>query len=159
MLAARQEKSIDDPLAIDRGTSGAFQFGVDEAEIEHRVMRDELGVAQKSHELFRFVGEQRLVVEKLAGQAVNLERLLRHVALRIEVTVKGLAGREAIDEFNAANFDQAIPLHGIKSSGLGVKNDLAHAILPECESAAASRHFSYALQNVCNLRPGAIETL
>ena len=73
MLAARNQKSIDHPLAADRGAAGALQFGVEEAEIEHRVMGDKLGVAEKGDELVHFVGEQRLILEKFDGQAVNLE--------------------------------------------------------------------------------------
>ena len=73
--------------------------------------------------------------------------------------MKGLAGGETIDELNAANFDQAIALQWIKSGRFGVENDLAHLSLPECESAVTLRHFSHALQNVCNLRLGVLEVL
>ena len=53
MLAARDQKGVDHPLAAYRGAAGALQFGIEEAEIEHRVMGDELGVAEKSDELVR----------------------------------------------------------------------------------------------------------
>ena len=60
--------------------AGALQFGIEETEIEHGVMGDKLGVAKKSDEIVHFVGEQGLVLEKFAGQAVNFKSLLRHVA-------------------------------------------------------------------------------
>ncbi len=67
MLAARDQKGVDYPLAIDRGSPGALQFGIEEAEIEHGVMGDKLGVTKKSDEIVHFVGEQGLILEKLAG--------------------------------------------------------------------------------------------
>ena len=85
MFTARQQKRVDHPLAVDPGAAGAFQFGVEEAEIEHRVMGNERGVAEKLDEFFDPVGEQRLILEEFDAQAVNLESLLRHVAFRIEV--------------------------------------------------------------------------
>ena len=60
------------------------------------------------------------------AQAVNLERRFRHVAFRIEVAVKRLAGRKAVDQLDAADLDQAIALEGIKPGGFGIENDLAH---------------------------------
>ncbi len=67
MLAARDKKRIDDALAAHRGAAGALQFGVEEAEIEHGIMGDQLGVAEKSDQLVDLVGEQRLILEELAG--------------------------------------------------------------------------------------------
>ena len=111
-------------------------------------MGDKLGVAKKSDEIVHFVGEQGLILEKLAGQAVNFKSLFGHVAFGIEVAVKSLPGREAIDELDAADFDQTIPLNGIKPGGLGIENDLAHLIPPKRESPVPPRHCSHALQNV-----------
>jgi hypothetical protein len=37
-----------------------------------------------------------------------------------------LAGRKAIDEFDAADLDQAIALEGIEPGGFGIEYDLAH---------------------------------
>ena len=70
-----------------------------------------------------------------------MKRLFRHVAFRIEVAMKGLAGREAIDEFDAADLDQTIALEGIKPGGLGVENDLAHLIPPELRISGAVAAF------------------
>ena len=126
MLTACDQERVDHPLAGYSGTAGAIQFGVEEAEIEHRIMRNELGVAEKGDELFHFVGEQRLILEEFAGQGVNLKCGFRHVAFGIEVTMESLAGRETIDEFDAADLDQAIALGRIEPCCLGIENDLAH---------------------------------
>jgi hypothetical protein len=37
-----------------------------------------------------------------------------------------LAGREPVEEFDAADFDDPIALDGIEAGGLGVEHDLAH---------------------------------
>ena len=86
---------VDHTLAVHSGAAGALELGVEEAQIEHRVVRDKRGVAEKGDELVHPVGEQRLVLEEVDRQPVNLERPLRHVALRIEVAVEHLAGRES----------------------------------------------------------------
>ncbi len=127
MLAAREQKRVDDALAVHRGAAGAFQFGVEEAEIEHRVVRDKRWSSPRNAMQFLdLCGEQRLVLEELDRQAVNLEGLFRHVAFRIEVAVKRLAGRKPIDELDAADFDHAIALEGIKAGGFGIEDNLAH---------------------------------
>src|SRR6202051_4395582 len=100
MLAARDDKRVDHTIAVHRGAAGALQFGVEEAQVEHRIVRDKLGVAEKGHELVHLVGEQRFVLEEVARQPVNLESSLRHVALRIEVAMKGLAGGKAVEQLD-----------------------------------------------------------
>ena len=82
----------------------------------------------KVEKLLADVGEQRLVLEKFGRQAVHLERAVRHVALGIEIVVKGVAGRKAVDQFDAADLDQPIALIGIEPGGFGVEHDLAHAL-------------------------------
>ena len=74
MLAARNKERVDHPLAAHPGAAGPLQFGIEEAEIEHRIVRDELRIAEKGDEVFRFVAEQRLVLEELTRQAVDRER-------------------------------------------------------------------------------------
>ena len=52
MLAARQQKRVDDALAADRAAAGAFEFGIEKAEIEHRVVRDQRGLVAKESDQF-----------------------------------------------------------------------------------------------------------
>ena len=47
------QKRIDHALAAHRRMPGAFQFGIEESQIEHRIMRNELRVAEKIDELSR----------------------------------------------------------------------------------------------------------
>ena len=71
-------------------------------------------------------GEQRLVGEELAGKAVHGEGFLRHVALGIDVAVKGLPGRHAVEDLDAADFDQPVAAQRIEAGGFGIENDFAH---------------------------------
>ena len=126
VLAPRQQQRVDHALAAHCGAADALQFGIEEAEIEHRVVRDELRVAEEGDEVIDLFGKQRLVPEELDGQSVNLERRLRHVAFRIEIAMERLAGGETVDELDAADLDQPIALKGIKAGGFGIENDFAH---------------------------------
>ena len=50
-------------------------------------------------------------------------------ALRIDVAVEDAAGREAVDQLDAADLDDAV-LARIEAGGFGVEDDLAHRITP-----------------------------
>src|SRR5689334_6896170 len=123
---AREHQRVDQPVALHERLLAALELRVEEAEIKHRVVRDQRRVGDKRDELFANVAEQRLVLEKLGGKAMHLECLVRHVALRVDVGVKRLAGREPIHQLNTAYLDQPIALVRIEACGLGVEDDLAH---------------------------------
>ena len=73
VLAARQHQRIDQPLAAHHGFFGAPELGVEEAEIEHGVVRDQRRIAQEFDQLFDLVGEQRLVLEKVDAEPMHVE--------------------------------------------------------------------------------------
>ena len=89
-------------------------------------MDDERCVSQKGDELVHHVGEQRLVLEKFIGQAVDRQRLGRHAALGIEVLVERLAGGYPVHQLDAADLDQAITLKWIETRRLRIEHDFAH---------------------------------
>ena len=90
-------------------------------------MNDQRRIADEGQEIFNHRCEQRLVREKFARQAVDVESLLRHVAFGIEIDVICLPRRHAVDHFDAADFNQPIAAQGIKARGFGIENDFAHA--------------------------------
>src|SRR5476651_2697365 len=57
---------------------------------------------------------------------MHRKRLRRNVTFRIEVAMKGIAGGDAIDQFDATDLDQPVSLAWIKSGGFGIEDDLAH---------------------------------
>jgi hypothetical protein len=52
--------------------------------------------------------EARLGREELDGEPVHLVGRLRHVALGIQVTVPHFPGRNAVDQLDAADLDDAM---------------------------------------------------
>ena len=126
MLAARQQQRIHQSLARDRRPLDAVKLGVDEGDVEGGVVNHQRRVADEFEKLFHHMGEQRLAGKELGGQAVHGESLGRHFALRIEMTVKRLSGRHAIEDFHATDLDQPVAPQRVEAGGFGIENDFAH---------------------------------
>ena len=77
-------------------------------------------------ELVDHLVKQRLAGEELGRQAMHVKGLRRHVALGIDVAVKGLPGRHAVEDLDAADLDQPVAAQGIEAGGFGIENDFAH---------------------------------
>ena len=138
MASARQQQRVDQAIARHQAFAGTFQFGVEEAQVEHGVVRDQGRIADEGEKLVGDLGEQRLVLELVGRDAVDGLRLGRHVAFRIDVVVEALPARDAVDDLDAADLDQAVSLEGIKARGLGIEHDLAQAIPPSATIEARS---------------------
>ena len=50
----------------------------------------------------------------------------RHVALRIDVLMIGLAGGDVVEHFDTADLDQPVAVDRIKTGGFGIEDDFAH---------------------------------
>src|SRR3954454_11215400 len=108
MLAPRQQQGIDQPLARDRRTPDAVKLGVDEGDIERRVMNHQRRIADEFEKLLDDMSKQRLVGKELAGQAVHRKSFRRHLALGIDVTMKGQSGGHAVEYLDATDLDQPV---------------------------------------------------
>ena len=106
--------------------AGALQFRIQEADIERCVVNDKTRVANEGQKIFRDFSKRWLVLEEFLGQAVHRKSFGRNIALGIEITVKRLAGRNPIDQFNAADFYQAMALIGIEPGCFRIEDDLTH---------------------------------
>ena len=126
MLAARQQQSIHQPVAQNRLPLGAVKLGIDEADVERSVVDDERRIADEFKELLDHFREQRLAGKELAGQAMHGKRFGRHVALGIDVAVKGVSRRHAVVDLDAADLDQPVAAQRVKASGFSIENDFAH---------------------------------
>ena len=56
---------------------------------------------------------------------MNCESLGRHVTIGIEIDVEG-AGRDPVEQFDTAKFDNPMPLNWIETCRFDVQNDFAH---------------------------------
>ena len=105
-------------------------------------MRNKRRVANERYQVIDDFREERLVLEELARQAVDGGGLGRHVTLGIEIAMKALPARNAIDELDAADLHQSVPLEGIKPRRFGIEHDFAHVYVPA--SAPAVRRITAA---------------
>ena len=85
---------------------------------------------RRIQELAGDLGEDRLVAQEFLAQPVNLERLLRHVAFRVDILVIGPPGGHVIEQLDPADLDDAVASLGVESGGFGVQYDLTHAACP-----------------------------
>jgi preprotein translocase subunit SecB len=108
MLAPRQQQRVDQPFPRNRRPFDALKLGVEEGDIKRRVVDHQRRVANEFQELLDHMSEQRLVGEELAGKTVHGICFSRHFALGIEMPVKGLAGRHAIENLDTADLNQPI---------------------------------------------------
>ena len=111
--------------AVSRGRDDALQLGIDEAEIEGGVVRNQRRIFDKTQELVGHVLEQRLVLQEIDGEAVHGDGVRMDIALGIEIAVELAAGWDAVDDLDAAELDQAIAAGRVEARGLGVEHDLA----------------------------------
>jgi hypothetical protein len=65
-------------------------------------------VGDEFQEVIDHLREQRLVGEELTGKTMHREGLGRHVPFRIEMPVKGLPRRHAIEHLDTADFNQPV---------------------------------------------------
>jgi hypothetical protein len=127
MLAARQQKRIDQLLTQDDCAADALELHVEKRHVERRVVNHQRRVADEREKLIDHVTEQRFVGEEFGRQPVNLKCLLRHRTFGIDVTMEDLTGRHAVEDLDAADFDQPIAAQRVKPCGFRIENDFTHA--------------------------------
>ena len=84
-----------------RGEVRARELGVEERDVERRVVDDPFGAAREIDELGRDVAEVRPVAQVVPRHAVDLGRADVDLALGVEVEVQVAAGGPAVDELDA----------------------------------------------------------
>src|SRR5207245_341913 len=80
----------------------------------------------EGEELIDLLREEWLVDEELGRKAMHGKGFCRHIALGIEVAVKDLPRRHAVENLDAADFDQPVASQRIEAGGFGVENDFTH---------------------------------
>jgi len=138
-----------------------LELGIEEAEIEHGVVRDQRRIAEEFDQLLHLVGEQRLVLEEVDAEPVYLEGRLRDVALRIEVAVERLAGWKAVDQLDAADPRPSGRPEGDRGRWFSVSNTISRigTFRISGESFSPGRHLSNRRKDLPHLRTGMFHTL
>src|SRR5688572_18758184 len=89
-------------------------------------MNDEFGIFHVIEKLVDDFTELRLVAQELGGQSMHTQRTLLAVASRIDIAVKMIAALLPVDEFDAADLDDAVAVRPFQAGGFGVEDDLSH---------------------------------
>jgi hypothetical protein len=128
MQAPRERQRVEHAADVGDRPAGARerQLRVEEADVEFRIVDDELGALDEREELPRDVREARLRGQELAGDAVHGERRRLDLALGPQVALPGAAARPPVQELDAADLDDAVALGHLEARGFGVEDDLAH---------------------------------
>src|SRR6516225_8250005 len=98
MLAPGDHKRVDQPFARDRRPAGTLELGVNEGKVEGCVVDHERRVAKEGDQFVSCFSEKGLVLEEILAQPMNRKGLSGHAALRIEILVERLAGRDAVEQ-------------------------------------------------------------
>ncbi len=115
--------------------NGAFPFDhhgqlvIKEADIERRVVDDQLRALDEFEQVFHDVGELRLVRQHLVGDAVHLHRALVDLAPGIDVLLIAVIARPPVDQLHAADFNDPVALGRFEAGGFSVENYLAQFVL------------------------------
>ena len=99
---------------------------VDEADVERGVVDDQLRAGDERAQLVRDLGELRRVGELRGADAVHGERTGVDLALGVDVLVELLAGEPAVQQFDAADFDETVTAVRIEAGRFGIENDFTH---------------------------------
>jgi hypothetical protein len=67
---------------------------------------------------------------------VHALRFQRHLAYRIEITLERAPGGKMVDQFDTADFYDAVAVGRVESGGFGVENDFTN-VLQLCQPSAS----------------------
>ena len=129
VLFAGEDDGVDHRVG-EAAAAGLFEFDIEELHVETGIVGDERRLAEKAQHLVGDLGEARLVGEERIGEAMDAKRLLGHLPLGIEVAMEILAGRDVVDEFDAADLDDTIAGQRIEAGGFGVEDDFSGHLMP-----------------------------
>ena len=114
-------------MARDRLQPELLQLRVQELDVERGVVDDELRAAHVLEKLGGDLGEARLVLEELVGDAVDAQRALLHCPLGVDVAVEMVPGEAPGDQLDAADLDDPVPEPRVETGRFGVEDDLSHS--------------------------------
>ena len=102
---------------------------IQEADIEGGIVDHQLGSADIGQEIIDNIGKTGLVLEKLVGNAVNLDGTGIDDTIRLQVDMEIVAGETAINQLDAADLDNPVILLRLEARGFRIENDLPHFTL------------------------------
>src|SRR5690606_36084369 len=127
---ARHGQGVDHrgAMARERLAVEPRHLGVEEADVEGRIVNQHLRATHERDQAIHDLGELRLAGQALAAQAVNLLGTRIDVALRIEVGMEVPPGAPPTLQLHEADLDDAMPFLGGQAGGFGIEDDLANHV-------------------------------
>ncbi|CRR36568.1 hypothetical protein PAERUG_E16_London_17_VIM_2_04_14_05141 [Pseudomonas aeruginosa] len=99
---------------------------VDEADIERRVVDDQLGAADEFEEIVGDLAEARLVLQVFVGDAVDGDRPFVDLAIGLQVDVEVATGQAAPLQLDTADLDDPVTIGHRHAGGFGIQYDATH---------------------------------
>ena len=93
-------------------------------------MHDEHGAFDEAEHVVGALMEARLGREELDGEPVHLVSGLRHVALGVEVAMPHPPRRDAVEQLDGADLDDAMARGRVEPRCFSVEHDFSHAEVP-----------------------------
>ena len=101
---------------------------VEKADIEGRIVNDEFGSVDEGQKRFGHFRKRRLVLERLVTDAVHGKSSGIDAPVGPQVLMKVSAVQTTVDDLDTSDFDDSVSLLRLESGGLGIENDLSHAL-------------------------------
>ena len=112
---------LDEWLAVQ-----SRQLGIQKADIERGVMNQYLGVRDKFKQPISNLGKFGLIAKPLTTQTMNGHRAFINVTFRIDIKVQMPATDASIQDFQTADFDDAVPILNRQTGRFSVQHHLAN---------------------------------
>ncbi|MNN56204.1 hypothetical protein D3C81_1711210 [compost metagenome] len=101
---------------------------VDEANVERRVVDDQLGALDELEELVGDVLEARLAHQVFVGDAVHRDGAFIHFAVGLQVDVEVATGQAPALQFDAADLDDPVAIGDRHAGGFCIQYDVTHVL-------------------------------
>ena len=129
---------VDGAGQRNRLVAGAFQLGIDELDVEAGIVNDQRRIAQKFQKFFHNLGEQRLVGQEFAGQAMHPLGFNGNVAFGVQIELQGAAGGEMVQQLDTADFHDPVAVARLKPCRFRIEDDFTQDVYSGCPRGSFS---------------------
>ena len=102
------------------------ELGIEEADVERGVVDHQFRAVDEGEEFVDDLVEARLVGEEFQREPGDFLRAGGKFAVGVEVGVERAPAGPAFQQFDAADFDDAVAAVGVQAGGFGIEHDLSH---------------------------------
>lgn len=89
-------------------------------------MDDQLGPLDIGEEALGHLGKPWLIAQEFGGDAMHVRGAGLDLTIGLEILVKVVTGQTTIDQLDAPDLDDAVPLKRVETGRLGIQHELSH---------------------------------